>query len=606
VPLNVPSFVAAFVAIWAASCFNLEKERKGEFMVRQWFLVSVTAVLLLVGCGEAEVPKERFDTIIAGGLVYDGLGGAPVRADVGITADRIAAIGDLSYADATTTIDATGKAVSPGFVNMLSWATRSLLHDGRGLSDLKQGVTLEVFGEGVSMGPLTEAGVKYWSGRTFRDKPYPVTWNTLGGYLEHLEEKGVSPNVASFVGATTIRFNHLAADNRAPNAAELAAMKADVEQAMQEGAMGLGSSLIYAPAFYAKTEELIELSKVVSKYDGMYISHMRSEGNQLMEALEELITIAREADVAAEVYHLKAAGNTNWHKMDDVIARIEAARAEGLSITADMYTYLAGATGLDAAMPPWAQEGGYDKWVERMLDPETRARIKAEMTTPTDEWENLMLAAGAEGVLFSGFKNPDLRHYVGRYLSDVAAERGTSPEDTAMDLVIENGDDVDTIYFLMSEENMDKQAVLPWLSFGSDSGAYDPMLDKPFGNPHPRGYGNFARVLGQFVREKQLMPMEEAIRKLSHLPATNLKIRERGSLQVGYYADVVVFDPATVQDHSKFEAPHALSTGVEHVFVNGGHVIKNGEHTGAMPGRAVRGPGWTGWTGWQLKQVAAE
>jgi N-acyl-D-amino-acid deacylase len=493
------------------------------------------------------------------------------------------------------TVDATGKAVSPGFINMLSWAVTNLLHDGRGLSDLKQGVTLEVFGEGVSLGPLTEAGQQYWSNRPYRDQTYPVTWSTLGGYLEHLEKKGVSPNVASFVGATTVRFNHIGGADREPTPEELKAMQADVELAMQEGALGLGSSLIYAPAFYAETDELIALAEVVGKYDGMYISHMRSEGNRFLEALEELITIAREGGVRAEVYHLKAAGKSNWPKMDQAIARIEAARAEGLAITADMYSYLAGATGLDAAMPPWVQEGGYDKWAERLKDPEIRARVKEEMQTPTEDWENLMLAAGVEGVLFSGFRNPELRKYTGKYLTEVAADRGQDPWDTAMDLVIEDGSRVDTIYFLMSEENMHKQVALPWLSFGSDSGTYDPALDAAYGNPHPRAYGNFARVLGEFVREKKLITLEEAIRKLSHLPATNLKIRDRGSLQVGYYADVVVFDPATVQDHSKFDAPHALSTGVEHVFVNGGHVIKDGEHTGATPGRAVRGPGWLGW-----------
>ena len=563
-------------------------------MLKNWTFAAIVTALLLVGCSEGK-PVPRYDTLIKGGTVYDGFGGAPYGADVGIRGDKVAAIGDLSGAEADTVIDASGKAVSPGFINMLSWAVTSLLHDGRALSDLKQGVTLEVFGEGSSLGPLGAEGKKFWSKDPYRDQTYAVTWDTLGGYLEHLEDKGVSPNVASFVGATTIRTNQLGAEDRAPTAPELEAMKAEVAAAMKEGALGLGSSLIYAPAFYAKTDELIALAEVVARYDGMYISHMRSEGNRFLEALEELITIAREAGVAAEVYHLKAAGKSNWPKMAAAIERIEAARAEGLQITADMYSYQAGATGLDAAMPPWVQEGGYDEWVKRLKDPAIRARVKAEMKTPTDTWENLMLAAGPEGMLLAGFKNPELRHLVGKRLSEVAAARGQDPEDVAMDLVIEDGSRVGTIYFLMSRENMYRQAALPWLSFGSDSAAYDPALDAPFGNPHPRGYGNFARVLGLFVREEQLMPLEEAIRKLTHLPASNLKLKERGSLKVGHYADVVVFDPATIQDHATFEAPHALATGVEHVLVNGVQVIEAGEHTGAMPGKVVRGPGWTGW-----------
>ena len=565
-------------------------------MVRHISSVIAVLTLLLVGaCSDDPQPREHYNTIISGGMVYDGFGGAPYVADVGIVGDRIAKIGDLKAADADTVIDVTGKAVSPGFINMLSWSVTSLLHDGRGLSDLKQGVTLEIFGEGVSMGPLDEAGKKQWSEDLFRDQSNDVTWTSLSEYLEHLETKGVSPNVASFVGATTVRANQIGEENRAPTDTELVAMKAEVRTAMEEGALGLGSSLIYAPAFYSKTDELVELAKVVGEYDGMYISHMRSEGNRLLEALEELITIAREGGVAAEVYHLKASGKENWHKMDQAIARIEAARAEGLKITADMYTYQAGATGLDAAMPPWVQEGGYDAWVARLKDPKIRARVKKEMQTPSDDWENLMLAAGYDGVLLSGFKNPALRSLVGKRLSAIAVERGQDPEDVVMDLVIEDGSRVGTIYFLMSKENMHKQAVLPWLSFGSDSAALDPILDKPFGNPHPRAYGNFVRVLGNFVRDEKLMPMEEAIRKLTHLPATNLKIRERGSLEVGNYADIVVFNPATVQDHATFEAPHALATGVEHVFVNGAHVIREGIHTGALPGKVVRGPGWTGW-----------
>ncbi|MBL4639398.1 MAG: D-aminoacylase [Kordiimonadaceae bacterium] len=574
-------------------------------------LASATA-LLLGACSDAPQKSEKpeptahYDTIIRGGTVYDGLGGKPYIADVAIDDDRIAKIGDLSAAGADTIVDATGKAVSPGFVNMLSWAVTSLLHDGRGLSDVTQGVTLEVFGEGNSWGPLSAKGRKLLSEEKFRDTTYDPKWNTLGEYLEHLEAKGVSPNVASFIGATTVRVNQIGSIDREPTAEELEKMKAEVRVAMEEGAMGLGSSLIYAPAFYSKTDELVELAKVVGEYDGMYISHMRSEGPRFLEALEELITIAKEGNLAAEVYHLKASGKENWHKMDKAIARIEEARAEGLAITADMYTYLAGSTGLDAAMPPWVQEGGVEEWIKRLQDPEIRARVKKEMQTPTDEWENLMMAAGPKGVLFASFENPELRHLVGKRLSDVAAERGQDPEDVVIDLVIADGSRVGTTYFLMSTENMHKQAKLPWLSFGSDSEALDPVIDKPFGHPHPRAYGTFARVLGSFVRDERLMPMEEAIRKLSHLPATNLKLRDRGSLQAGYYADVVVFDPATVQDRATFAVPHALATGVEHVWINGGQVLKDGVHTGATPGRVVRGPGWTGWKKEGATLAAAE
>ncbi len=551
---------------------------------------------LLVGC-ESEPVVKIYDTIIDDGTIYDGSGGVPYVGDIALKDDRIVKIGDLDVRLAETVIDAEGKAVSPGFINMLSWATDSLVTDGRGLSDLVQGVTLEVFGEGWSMGPFTpESKANYQDGLNNGPQPYEVTWNTLGEYLEHLEAKGVSPNVASFVGATTMRINHVGYEDREPTAEELAAMKADVRMSMEEGAMGLGSSLIYAPAFYAKTDELIEMAKVVGEYDGMYISHMRSEGNQLLESVEELITIAREGNVAAEIYHLKAGGQDNWPKMDQVYHMVENARAEGLAITADMYTYPAGATGLNAYMPPWVQEGGYDEWAKRLQDPEIRARLAEEMKVSSNDWENLGLAAGPDGVLFAYFNNPDLKKYTGMTLAQVAAERGTSIEETAMDLVVEDGTRVGTIYFLMSEENTKKQLQYPWLSFGSDAGALDPEIAKNFGSAHPRAYGNFARVIGKYVRDEKVLTLEEAIRKLTSLPAKNLKIRERGLLREGYYADVVVFDPATVQDHSTFADPHQLSTGVNHVFVNGGHVIKDGAHTGATPGRVVRGPGWKGWT----------
>jgi len=514
--------------------------------------------------------------------VYDGDGSAPYVADVAIDADTVAAIGDLSELTAANEIDASGLAVTPGFINMLSWAPGDLREDGRSMSDIMQGVTLEVFGEGWSEGPLNEQMKE----EEYRADNRP-TWTTLREFLELLEAQGIATNVASFVGATTVRIHEVGYEDRAPTPEELERMKALVRQAMEGGAMGLGSSLIYAPAFYADTEELIELSKVVSEYDGMYISHMRSEGNQLLEALEELITIAREADVKAEVYHLKAAGESNWPKMDEAIARIKAARAEGLAISADMYTYVAGATGLDAHMPPWVQEGGFGAWRERLMDPATRARVLEEMRTPTNEWENLGLAAGPEGIMVVGFREDSLRYLTGRTLADIAEERGTTPEDVAIDLVIHDSTRVGTVYFLMSEENVRKQIALPWMAFDSDAGSFAPEGDNLNSNPHPRAYGNFARLLGKYVRDEGIITLEEAVRRLTSFPADNLGIVGRGRLQVGHYADIAIFDPATIQDHATFEAPHQLATGMHHVFVNGGHVLRDGQHTGTMSGRAV-------------------
>ena len=551
----------------------------------------IAAVILTtpVGCGPA------YDVILRDGTVYDGSGGPGVVADVGIVGDSIAAIGDLDRAAARLEIDARGLAVAPGFINMLSWATESLIEDGRAQSDVRQGVTLEVFGEGWSMGPLTEQ-MKEEERRQQGDIKYDITWTTLGEYLEHLEARGVAVNVASFVGATTLRIHEVGHADRPPTADELLRMEALARQAMEEGALGLGSSLIYAPAFYAKTPELVALAHAVGEHGGMYISHMRSEGNRLLEAVTELITIAREGGVPAEIYHLKAAGRANWPKIDSVIAMVEAARAQGLRITADMYTYTAGATGLDAAMPPWVQEGGHDAWVERLRDPAVRRRVAREMRTPTDAWENLYLAAGSpENVLLVGFKQDSLKHLTGQSLADVAKMRGTSPEETAMDLVIRDDSRVGTVYFLMSEENIRKQIALPWLSFGSDAGA--PATEGVFlrSNPHPRAYGNFARLLGKYVREDQVIPLAEAVRRLTALPAEHLAIRRRGALAPGYFADVVVFDPAAITDHATFQEPHQYATGMHHVFVNGVQVLAEGEHTGALPGRVVRGPGWTGW-----------
>ncbi len=534
-----------------------------------------------------------FDLLVTNGTVYDGHGGDPVAADIAVKGDRIVAIGkDLGTAERT--IDADGLAVAPGFVNMLSWANVSLLEDGRSQSDIRQGVTLEVMGEGWTMGPLNEA-MKAEERAEQADITFDITWTTLGEYLQHLEDKGVSTNVASFVGATTVRIHEIGHEDRAPTPEELERMRGLVRAAMEEGALGVGTSLIYAPAFYADTDELIALSEVAAEYGGRYISHMRSEGAQFLEAVDELITIAREAGIGAEIYHLKAAGVENWPKMDQAIARVEAARAEGLDITADMYTYTAGATGLNAAMPPWVQEGGFEAWAERLQDPAVRERLRAEITTPSDEWENLYLAAGGpENLILAAFRNPELKPLAGKSLAEVAAERGTSPVDTMMDLVVEDGSRVGTIYFIMSEDNIRKKIALPWMAFGSDAESSAPEGKFLLSATHPRAYGNFARLLGKYVRDEQVIPLEEAIRRLTSFPAANLKIRERGALEVGHYADIVVFNPATIQDHATFSNALQYATGVRDVIVNGEPVLLDGEHTGATPGRFVKGPGYKG------------
>jgi N-acyl-D-amino-acid deacylase len=551
----------------------------------------VLGCLVLAGCA-AGTPD--FDVIIRGGTVHDGTGGDPVVADVALAGDTVAAVGDLSNARGRIEIDAAGLAVAPGFINVLSWANEALLHDGRSQSGIRQGVTLEIFGEGVSMGPLDEASRQRMLEEQ-GDIRFDVPWTTLGEYLEHLEERGVSPNVASFVGATTVRIHELGEEDRAPSAAELDRMRALVRHAMEEGALGLGSSLIYAPAFYAKTPELVALAAEAGRHGGIYISHIRSEGNALLEAVDELITIAREAEVPAEIYHLKAAGADNWAKMDTVIERIESARAEGLRITTNMYTYTAGATGLDAAMPPWVQEGGLQEWRRRLQDPATRARVLREMRTPTTEWESLYLLAGSpEQVLLVAFRQDSLKYLTGKSLAEVARMRGTSPEDVAIDLVIQDDSRVGTVYFLMSEENLRKQIALPFMSFGSDAGSLATEGAFLLSNPHPRAYGNFARLLGRYVRDENVITLQEAIRRLTTLPAANLGLRGRGALRPGYFADVVVFDPATIADRATFDQPHQYATGVSHVFVNGVQVLRAGEHTGALPGRVVRGPGWTG------------
>jgi len=550
---------------------------------------SLILILLIFSCSS----HKDYDILIKNGIIADGSGNPTYIGSVGINADTIAAVGKLK-ATGRLEIDATDLVVAPGFINMLSWATESLIQNGRSESDIMQGVTLEVFGEGWSMGPLNKNLKKELQLPTEQgDIKYDIDWNTLDEYLQSLVRRGISPNVASFIGATTVRINHIGYENRPPTAEELTSMKQMVKEAMEDGALGVGSSLIYAPAFYSSTEELIELSKVASEYNGLYISHMRSEGNRLLQGVDELITIANEADIRAEIYHLKMSGKENWNKYDEVVKKIDSARTSGLRITTNMYTYIAGATGLDASMPPWVQEGGYEKWAERLQDSKIRRRVLKEMTNPTDEWENLMYSAGTpDNLLLVGFKNDSLRHYTGKTLTQVAKIHGKSPEETAMDLVIADGSRVGTVYFLMSEENIKKQVALPYMSFGSDASSLSPEGVFLNSSTHPRAYGNFSRLLGKYVRDEQIISIEEAVRKLTSLPASNLKIKKRGSLSKGYFADLAIFNPETIQDHATFAKPHQLSTGMIHVFVNGEQVLKNGEHTGAKPGRVVRGPGY--------------
>ena len=532
-----------------------------------------------------------FDIVIRGGTVYDGSGTPGRRADVGIRGDRIASVGDLSGAAAATVVEAAGLAVAPGFINMLSWSTESLIVDGRSQGEIRQGVTTQIFGEGSSMGPLN-AAMKRRAVEQMGDVKFEITWTTLSEYLHGLERRGVSQNVASFIGATTIREHVIGLEDKKPTPAQLDEMRALVRQEMEAGALGIGSSLIYAPAFYASTEELIELCKVAAKYRGKYISHLRSEGNRLLEAIDELTRISREAAIPAEIYHLKAAGQANWQKMDQAIARIEAARGQGLKITADMYTYTAGATGLDASMPPWVLDGGYDAAYKRLADPAIRPKIAAAIRTPGNDWENLYFAAGsADRVLLVEFKSEPLKPLTGKTLAEAAKLRGEDPVDTIMNLVLEDRSRVGTVYFMMSEDNIRKQIALPWMSFGSDAASMAPELPFTRSSAHPRAYGNFARLLGKYVRDEHAITLADAVRKLSGLPATNLELDRRGFVKEGLFADVVVFDPATIADRATFENPHQYAVGMKHVFVNGAQVLRDGEHTGAKPGRALWGPG---------------
>ncbi len=557
-----------------------------------WVVPFLTTVLAMSAQNPSPSPgRADFDVIIRGGRVYDGTGAEPRQVDVAIRGDRIAGIGDFKSAKAKIVVDAKGLAVAPGFINMLSWSTESLIQDGRSQSEIRQGVTTEIMGEGESMGPVNDR-VREHMLRAQADIKYDIRWNTLAEYLQYLEKRGISCNVASFIGATTIREYVIGFEDKPPTPEQLDQMRDLVRKEMEAGALGIGTSLIYPPAFYAKTDELIELCKVAANYQGKYISHMRSEGNQLFEALDELLRIAREANIPAEIYHIKAAGQKNWSKEDELLARIERAQKEGLNVRANMYTYTAAGTGLDACLPPWTEDGGYPALFKRLRDPVTREKIKAEVKIDSDKWENLYLAAGSpDKILLVGFKSDKLKPLTGKTLAEVAKMRGKDPIDTMMDLIAEDESRIGTIYFIMSEDNVKKELAKPWISFGSDEASQAPEPPFTKSNPHPRAYGNFARVLGKYVRDEKVVPMTEAIRRLSGLPATNLGLDHRGFLEEGMFADVVVFDPATIVDRATFDKPHQYAIGMKHVFVNGVQVIKDGEHTGAKPGRALCGPG---------------
>lgn len=531
-----------------------------------------------------------YDVVIRGGTVYDGTGAAPYAADVAISGDRVSAIGSFPAGSGEREIDATGLAVAPGFFNLLSHAHLSLLKDGRAMSDIMQGVTFEVLSE-ISLSPLTDATAEIFSKLREKDD-VEIDWRGLGEYLQRVEASGVSPNFATFVSAATVRVNVLGMDDVDPSPEQLEEMKAQVAQAMRDGALGLTDALIYAPGTYAETEEIIELAKVASRYGGIYTAHMRSEANQFEEAVDETLRIGREANIPVKIHHLKAGGQPNWGKMDAVLAKINALRAQGFPITADMYTYIAGATGLDAAMPTWVQAGGYDKWAGRLKDPEIRERVKAEMAINAQDWENLGFLAGPDGMVLLGFKNDELKKYMGKTVAEVAAQRGQDYRDTIIDLVIEDGSRVGTLYFLMSEENLEKEIRQPWVMFGSDAGAPAAEGDTLEDAAHPRTYGNVARLLGKYVRDEKVISLEEAIRRLTLLPAQTLNIEFRGRLAPGYFADITVFDPQTISDTATYEDPHHYASGVEYVLVNGVPVVSGGQHTGAKPGRAVHGPGW--------------
>ena len=563
---------------------------KTSTLNRRFLNSAVVLCALLAACS----PPPTYDLILRGGTIYDGSGDVSYNGDVAIDGDTIVAVGEIGNAQGRREIDVTGLAVAPGFINMLSWAVASLIEDGRSQSDIRQGVTLEVFGEGNSMGPLNDAMKAEMLARQ-TDIRFDIEWTSLGEYLDYLVERGVSTNVASFIGAATPRKYVIGYDDRPPTPEELEAMQELVREAMREGAMGVASSLMYPPGLFADTDELVALSRAAAEFDGMYISHMRDEGAQMLPAVDELITIAREAGIRAEIYHFKSSGEPNWPLFDKAVQMVETARAEGLGITADVYTYPAGATGLNVTIPPWVQEGGFEASLKRMQDPVIRKRLIQEMKTPSDEWENMFLMAGSpENILLIGFKSEALKPLTGKTLAEVAEMRGTPPAETIFDLILEDGSRVDTVYFTQSEDVVRKAVALPWVSFNSDEASMAPEGVFLKSSAHPRAYGSFARVLSKYVREEGVITLEEAIRKLAALPAHNLRIDRRGQLKEGWYADVVVFDPESIQDHATFVEPHQYATGMVHVFVNGEQVIKDGDHTGATPGRVVRGPGWVG------------
>ncbi len=544
--------------------------------------------LFIISCSS----NPDVDFLIQNGIIYDGSGNMPYRGTIAIKDDKIFYVGPPKFFTANKIVNATDKAVSPGFINMLSWGVETLIEDGKSQSDIRQGVTLEVFGEGMSWGPLNQE-LKRNILKNQGDIKYDINWKTLGEYLQFLEDKGISTNVASFIGATTLRINAVGYENRKPSDSELEIMKNLVHQGMKEGALGIGSSLIYAPAFYSSTEELIEICKIAAQYDGMYISHLRSEGNKILESVDELLSISDKSGIRAEIYHLKLSGKNNWDKLDRVIQKIDSARAKGLKISTDMYTYIAGATGLDASMPPWVQEGGLDMWIERLKNPKIRERVIKEMKTDTDKWENLMRAAkSSDNLILVGFKNDSLKYLTGKTLTEVSKIKGKSPEETAIDLVIQDGSRVGTVYFLMDEENVKRQIKLPYMSFGSDAGTMSPEGVFLKNSTHPRAFGNFARLLGKYVRDEKLISLQEAVHRLTGLPASNLKLKKRGYLKKGFYADVVVFNPKTINDFATFENPMQYAKGVNHVWVNGTHVLNNGNHTGAFGGKFVKGPGY--------------
>jgi len=548
-------------------------------------------VLILALLTANEVRAENYDVLIRNGNIYDGTGAPPYQADIAVKGDQVVGIGDFEHQSAELEIDATGLAVAPGFFNLLSHAHLSLLTDGRAMSDVFQGITFEVLSE-ASLSPLTDATAEFWA-QLFSEEDVELDWRTVGDYLETVESSGVAPNFGMFVSAATVRINVLGMDDVDPTPEQLEKMKAMVGQAMRDGALGLTTALIYAPGTYAETEELIELARVAGQYGGIYTAHMRSEANQLIEAIDETLRIGQEAGLPVKIHHLKAGGKPNWEKMDVAIAKINALRAQGVPVTADMYTYVAGATGLDASMPTWVQAGGYEKWAERLQDPEIRARVKAEMAVNAEDWENLGFLAGPDGMILVGFENPELKDkYMGKTLAEIASSRGQDYRDTIIDLVIEDGSRVGTVYFLMSEENLAKQIRQPWVMFGSDADAPAAEGKTLEEGAHPRTYGNTARLLGKYVREEQIITLQEAVRRLTLLPAETLSIPARGRLAPGYFADVAIFDPALVGDHSTFNKPHQYSSGMIYLLVNGIPVVSQGEHTGATPGRAVHGPGY--------------